>query len=145
MTFVNNYSAWIVDSSTKNNMRITQNEIILILKKWEQISRAEFDVKKTFFIHLIRYREANRDVITLLWFKKKEILLTEKVKILKITFNKELQFKTHLTDKTNKVIKMTLTLHRLKRLKSKNIKQLIKSSVLLMIDYMSLIWYLLAI
>ena len=49
--------------------------------------------------------------------------------------NKELRFKVHLIDKVGKATKVVLALRRLKGLQSKSVKQLAKSSVLLVADY----------
>jgi hypothetical protein len=43
-------------------------------------------------------------------FKEKDILLTDKIKILEITLDKEVQFKTHLADKAGKATKVALAL-----------------------------------
>ena len=62
-----------------------------------------------------------------------------------MTLDKELQFKVYLADKAGKAIKVVLALRKLKGLQFKNIKQLAKSSVLLIADYILPIWYLLII
>ena len=105
--------------------------------KWERTSRAQFKVVKTSFIHFTQYKAADRDNIILLQFKENEILSTDKIKILEITLNKEVQFKTHLADKASKAIKVTLVLCRMKRLQLKVVKQLAQSAVLSVADYAS--------
>jgi hypothetical protein len=75
----------------------------------------------------------------LLWFKDKEILPTDKVKILRVTLNKELRLKAHLADKAGKATKTALALRRLKGLHPKSVKQLAKSLVLLVANYALLI------
>jgi hypothetical protein len=62
-----------------------------------------------------------------------------------VILDKELRFKVYLVDKAGKATKVALALRRLKGLQSKSVKQLAKSSVLLVVDYTSLIWYPLAI
>ena len=52
-----------------------------------------------------------------------------------MTFNKELQFKAYLVDKVGKAIKVVLVLYKLKGLQFKSVKQLTKSSVLLIANY----------
>jgi len=59
--------------------------------------------------------------------------------------DKELWFKVYLVDKAGKATKVALVLRRLKGLQFKSVKQLAKSLVLLVVDYISLIWYLLII
>jgi hypothetical protein len=59
----------------EENTQIIQGKIILMLKKWERTSRAQFKAKKTLFIHLTRYKEAGRDTTTPLQFKGKGIPL----------------------------------------------------------------------
>ena len=53
--------------------------------------------------------------------------------------DKELRFKVYLADKAGKAIKVALALCRLKGLQPKSVKQLAKSLVLLVADYISLI------
>ena len=74
------------------------------------------------FIHLTWYKAASKDSTTLLQFKENEILLIDKIKILEITLDKEMQFKTHLADKADKTTKVALALYRMKRLQSKVVK-----------------------
>jgi hypothetical protein len=141
MAFVDDYLAWIINPSAEDNTQIIQNEVIPMLKKWEHTSGAKFEAEKTFFIHLIRYKEASRDTNTPLRFKGEEISPTAKVKILRVTLDKELRFKAYLADKAGKATKVALALRRLKGLQPKSIKQLAKSSVLPVVDYASPIWY----
>jgi hypothetical protein len=51
MAFVDDYSAWIIGSSVENNTLIIQNEIILMLEKWDHTSGARFEAEKTPFIN----------------------------------------------------------------------------------------------
>jgi hypothetical protein len=79
--------------------------------------------------------------MTPLRFKGKEISSTDKVKILEITLDKEVQFKAHLADKAGKATKVALALWRMKGLQPKAVKQLAQSAVLPVVDYASPIWY----
>jgi hypothetical protein len=137
MAFVDDYSAWVVGPSAEENIKAIQNEVVPTLDKWERISEAQFEAAKTSFIHLTRYKEAGRDSMTPLRFKEKEVLLTDKVKILEITLDKEVRFKTHLADKAGKTTKMALALRRMKGLQLKAVKQLVQSAVLPVSDYAS--------
>ncbi|KAI9862354.1 MAG: hypothetical protein M1813_004830 [Trichoglossum hirsutum] len=74
--------------------------------------------------YLTNENELVKDSMTLLRFKEKEISLIDKVKILEITLDKEVQFKTHLADKAGKATKVALALQRMKRLQLKAVKQL---------------------
>jgi hypothetical protein len=112
-----------------------------MLEKWKKTSGAQFEAAKTSFIHLTRYKAAGRDSSTPLQFKGKEIPPTDKVKILRVTLDKEVQFKVHLADKAGKATKAALALCRLKGLQPKAVKQLARSAVLPVADYASPIWY----
>jgi hypothetical protein len=111
-----------------------------MLEKWERTSGAQFAAAKTSFIHLTRYKAAGRDSMTPLRFKENEIPPTDKVKILGVTLDKEMRFKTHLADKAGKAVKVNLALHRLKGLQPKAVKQLARSAVLPVADYASPVW-----
>lgn len=103
-----------------------------------------FDAEKTSFIYLTRYKGAARESTTALRFKEKEILPTNEVKLLGVTLNKELRFKIHLAHGASKATKVALALRRLKGLRPKTVKQLATSAVLLVADYASPVWYLIA-
>ena len=77
---------------------------------------AEFDVKKTFFIYFIKYKDISKNITILLRFKKKEILFINKVKVFSIILNKKLKFKVYLVNKVEKVTKVVLALRKLKGL-----------------------------
>lgn len=62
-------------------------------------------------------------------------MLTNKVKILEVILDKEIQFKTHLVDKAKKATKVALALCKLKRLQLKAVKQLAQSTILPIADY----------
>jgi hypothetical protein len=96
--------------------------VVPLLEKWGRTSGAVFDAKKTSFIHLTRYKGAARESTTALRFKEKEILLTNEVKLLGVTLDKELRFKTHLANKAGKATKVALALRRLKGLRPKTVK-----------------------
>jgi hypothetical protein len=123
-------------SADKNTQRI-QDEVMLMLERWEGTSGAEFEAAKTLFIYLTRYKDAGRDSAVPLRFKGKEIVPTDKVKILRVLLDKELRFKKHLADKAGKATKVALALRRLKRLQPKTVRQLTMSAVLLVGDYAS--------
>ena len=110
MAFVDNYSAWVIGRSAEENTKAIQDEIVPMLEKWERTSGAQFKAAKTSFIHLTRYKAAGRDSTTPLQFKRNEIPPTDKVKILGMTLDKEVRFKTHLADKAGKAIKVALAL-----------------------------------
>ena len=61
MGFINNYLAWVIGPIVEENIQIIQGKIIPILKKQKRTSRAQFKVKKTSFIHLIKYKEVDRN------------------------------------------------------------------------------------
>jgi len=96
-----------------------------------------FNTKKTSFIHLTRYKGAARESTTALRFKENKIQPTNEVKLLRLTLDKELRFKTHLANKASKATKAALALRRLKGLRPKTVKQLAISAVLLVADYAS--------
>jgi hypothetical protein len=79
--------------------------------------------------------------MTPLLFKEKEIQPTDKIKILGVTLDKEVRFKTHLADKAGKATKVALALRRMKGLQLKAVKQLAQSAVLRVSDYASPVWY----
>ena len=122
MAFVDDYSAWVIGPSAEENTRTIQNEVIPMLEKWEKTSRSQFEAAKTSFIHFTQYKAAGRDSTMPLQFKGKEILLTDKVKILEIILDKEMHFKTHIADKAGKATKVALALYRLKGLQLKAVK-----------------------
>lgn len=112
-----------------------------MLERWERTSGAQFEAAKTSFIHLTRYKAAGRVSTTPLRFKGNEIPPTDKVKILGVTLDKEVQFKTHLADKAGKATKVALALRRMKGLQPKAVKQLAQSAVLPVSDYASPVLY----
>lgn len=125
---VNDYLAWVISASADENTQRIQDEVILMLERWEGTSRAEFKAAKTLFIYLTRYKDAGRDSAVPLCFKGKEIVPTNKVKILRVLLDKELRFKKHLADKAGKATKVALALRRLKGLLLKTVRQLAISS-----------------
>lgn len=56
-----------------------------------------------------------------------------------MTLDKALRSKAHLADKTGKATDVALALHRLKGFQLKTVKQLVKSAILPVADYASLI------
>tara|TARA_R110002003_G_scaffold200_3_gene15679 strand:+ start:15483 stop:15770 length:288 start_codon:yes stop_codon:yes gene_type:complete len=81
IAFVDNYSAWVIGASADENTQRIQDEVVSMLERWEGTSGAEFEVAKTSFIYLTRYKDAGRDSAVPLRFKGKEIVPTDKVKI----------------------------------------------------------------
>jgi hypothetical protein len=73
----------------------------------------------------MQYKAAGRNSTILLQFKGKEIIPIDSIKILGVTLDKELRFKTYLADKASKATKVALALHRLKGLQLKVVKQLV--------------------
>jgi hypothetical protein len=105
------------------------------------MSRVQFEVAKISFIHFIHYKVVGKDSAIPLQIKGKEIAPINSIKILGVTLDKELWFKTHLVDKASKATKVTLALYRLKGLQPKVVKQLTQNVVLPVADYALPIWY----
>ena len=108
MAFVDDYSAWVMGASAEENTRIIQDEVVPMLERWERTSGAQFEATKTSFIHLTRYKLADRDSTVPLRFKGQDVTPTDKVKILGVTLDKELRFKVHLAGKAGKATKAAL-------------------------------------
>src|SRR5579862_3902353 len=123
--------------TVEENTRVIQNEVIPMLEKWERTSGEQFEAAKTSFIHFTRYKAAGRDSAIPLRFKGKEIAPTDSVKILGVTLDKKLRFKTHLANKVSKATKVALALCKLKGLQPKAVKQLAQSVVLPVANYAS--------
>jgi hypothetical protein len=122
MAFVDDYSAWVMGPSAEENTRTIQDEVVPMLETWERTSGAQFEVAKTSFIHLTRYKAAGRDSAAPLRFKGQDIAPTDKVKLLGVTLDKELRFKVHLADKAGKATKAALALRRMKGLPPKAVQ-----------------------
>jgi hypothetical protein len=108
MAFVNNHSAWAVGPSAEENTQVIQEEVVPMLEEWQRTNRAQFEAAKTSLtiLHDTRLQVETKP----LRFEGGEIALTDKVKLLGATLDKEMWFKTYLADKAGKATKVALTL-----------------------------------
>ena len=83
---MDDYSAWVIGPPAEENTKMIQDEVVPMLEKW--------------------YRAAGRDSTTPLRFKWKDVVPTDKVKVLGMAIDKEARFKIQPADKTGKATKV---------------------------------------
>jgi hypothetical protein len=139
--FVNNYTQWVVGSSTEANMAVLQCKVMPHILDWAVQSGTVFKAEKTLFIYFIRNQRQRQLPAVSLYIDRTAIALLTEVKILGMILDQILQFKLHIRKATSKGIKAILTLRWLYRLPPPIAQQLFISTVALKINYTASMWY----
>ena len=140
MGFVDDITTWVVGESAEENTIRIQQSVIPRMEGWEESSGATFEAEKTQFIHFPPRNCVRELCDTPLRFKNEDVRPREYVKILGLTMDQKLNFKTHLAEIGERARKAALAIRRLRGLRASTARQLYISTVAPVMDYAAPVW-----
>jgi len=139
--FVDDITTWVVGSSAEENTSRIQQSVIPMLERWETSSGATFEAEKTQFLHFPPRGVRTELCSTPIRFKNEDVNPKEQAKILGLTMDQKLNFKTHLAIVGEKARHAALAIKRLRGLRSSTARQLYTSTVAPVTDYAAPVWF----
>jgi hypothetical protein len=137
MAFVDDYTAWVVGpSATANRARI--QKIIDRALEWERRSGATFEGSKTVVQHFTR--DGKRTDASPFIIKGQEVVPREEVRILGVTMDSQLRYRSHIVNAATKGLRAAMALKRLRSLSPSTARQLFGATVAPIVDYASNVW-----
>ena len=142
IAFVDDYSAWVTDDSIQANTIKLQNHVIPHLEQWGHTSGAIFQPTKTVLTHFTRRRKALEaaDANSTLVINSEEVKPSGEIKILGVTLDSRLTYKSHIARAMKKGLRVALALKRLHNIRPEVARQLYTATVTSRTDYASIIW-----
>jgi hypothetical protein len=137
--FVDDFNAWVVGDNESQNTKAIQDIIIPHTEQWARRSGATFEADKTSLIHFIR--KAELDNPPNLQFGNAEVTVSQSVKVLGVTLDTRLVMDEHISRVMTKVFKAGTSLQAIKGVRLKQMRQLIQSCVLPIINYAASTWF----
>ena len=115
IAFVDDYSAWVTGESIQANIIKLQIQVIPHLEQWGYTSGAIFQPTKTVLTHFTRRRKVLEalDANTTLLINSKEVKPSEEIKILGVTLDSRLTYKSHYARAVKKRLRTALALKRI--------------------------------
>jgi ribonuclease HI/exonuclease III len=144
MGFVDDYTAWVVGTSSEANTKRIQTEIIPRVMQWERESGATFEADKTQFIHFSRNPTQNQRPHLPLSMSGADITPIPVCKILGVHLDEQLRMRCHVEKATRKAMAQATALSSLRGLRPQAMRQLYLSTVASKLDYAAPVWFQIA-
>jgi hypothetical protein len=137
IAFMDDYTAWVTGPSAEANY-VGIQQIVEEALQWEKRSGATFETAKTALVHFTRV--ANRSSSAPILMKGEAIPAKLEAKILGVTMDSGLRYRTHIGKTATKGLNAALALKRLRMLSPASARQLFNATVAPVIDYASNVW-----
>ena len=135
--FIDNYIAWVVGESAKENM-ISIKEIVNHALAWELRSGSTFKGEKTALVYFMRNSrlQCSRPIN----IKDTEVFPRAETKILGVLLDSKLRYKNHIKRISYKGLKAAFALKHMRALTPSLARQLFGATVAPVVDYALFIW-----
>jgi exonuclease III len=137
IAFIDDYTAWVTGPSVEANREGIQ-QIVDKATQWEKRSGATFESGKTVLVHFTR--RAHQLTYGPVVVKGEAILPSPEAKILGITMDSGLRYRSHIARTATKALRAAMALKRLRMLSPSSARQLFNATVAPVMDYASNIW-----